>query len=291
MSRRLLHIVYILSAMSLLASCSSSRRATAVASTRPSATELRVPSADALHPSARALVKEAQSWLGTPYKYGGNDRSGVDCSGLVLQVYLRALDISLPRNSRAQKDYCTSASLGSLTPGDLVFFATGKQKGRVSHVGIFVGDNKMIHASTSKGVIVTDLSQDYYTRTFAGAGYVGQYHAMLGKTKPKTPRKKKKKEPDPRPVREPEPDGEIHIAPIESPAGITLTPVASLPERKTPQPDSAQPTATPVRQQAAATVHIVTPVTPATSTTPASEPTVEDARAAVLGSIIEKDLK
>ena len=330
MSFKLHTVIVILSATLALASCSTSRRGTprATVSPRQPGRELTVPPTTDLSSHSRALVEEARSWLGTPYKYGGNDRAGVDCSGLVLQVYSKALDISVPRNSRAQKDFCTPASRGSLIPGDLVFFATGKQKDRVSHVGIFVGENRMIHASASKGVIVSDLSEGYYSRTFAGAGYVETYHAMLDKNSKKGKKRKPSKpsKSEAVPVTEPLPDpSATEIASARKSSGITLTPVSSLPVRNAVNPQAydddddglirpvpeAEPeyasepepevvTAT-TRQAQQDPAPAVTPApTPvpvkavqATATAPASasEPTPGDARSAVLGSITEKPLQ
>lgn len=188
LSRRFTLYVIFFAVGLALTGCHSSQRATAVAVSHGSGHSvpaLTVPSTGGFSSQAKAIVDEASRWLGTPYKYGGNDRNGVDCSGLVLQVYDTALSIKLPRVSREQKEFCSSTSVAALMPGDLLFFATGREKDRVSHVGIFVGDNRMIHASASKGVIVSDFTEDYYRRTFLGAGYVEQYHAMLGKEKPK----------------------------------------------------------------------------------------------------------
>ncbi len=258
MSLKLNSVIVMLSVVLTLASCSTSRRGTArPVGGAPSGKELSVPSTKNLSTHSRALVDEARSWLGTPYKYGGNDRRGVDCSGLVLQVYSKALDISVPRNSRAQKDFCAPASKNSLTPGDLVFFATGKDKKRVSHVGIFVGENRMIHASASRGVIVSDLSEGYYSRTFAGAGYVGEYHAMLekgGKKKRQKPRKPSAPSvpsvpsvPESIPVTEPLPDPsateiaslpaepEIFIVPDDDSDGI-IRPVPEADPEAEPEP-------------------------------------------------------
>lgn len=328
MSFKLHTVIVILSATLALASCSTSRRGTprATGSTGQPGRELTVPPTTDLPSHSRALVEEARKWLGTPYRYGGDDRAGVDCSGLVLQVYSKALDISVPRNSRAQKDFCTPASRGSLIPGDLVFFATGKQKDRVSHVGIFVGENRMIHASASKGVIVSDLSEGYYSRTFAGAGYVETYHAMLDKNSKKDKKRKPSKpsKSDAVPVTEPLPDpSATEIASAGSSQGITLTPVSSLPVRNTvntqeddddddglirpvpeaepeytSEPEVVTATTRQIQQNQAPAVTPATAPVPvkavqATATTPASasEPTPGDARSAVLGSITEKPLQ
>lgn len=248
-----------------------------------SATAISPGATGGLDASQRAVIAEAESWLGTPYKYGGNDRNGVDCSGLVLQVYQRALAIDLPRTSRDQRDYCENSKVSGIVPGDLLFFATGKDESRVSHVGIFVGGNNMIHASTSKGVIVSDFTTPYYKRTFAGAGYVGQYRAMLSKKsgdsrtdKPKSKKPGNRKKQAEEPAQEPP----VKIAPVESPAGYRFEPVDRLPQRSTPHPDEEAPEQT-----------AVTAVTASSEPVATAEPTPDDARAAVLNSLTEKPLK
>ncbi len=133
---------------------------------------------DGLDAMTQALLKEAYSWQGTPYLYGGNTREGIDCSGFVLQVFKKAVDIGLPRTSRQQHEYCQIISRERLEPGDLVFFATGKDPNVVSHVGIYVGSGNMIHSSSSKGVIVSSLSSNYYTSHFLAAGRVQRFYAM-----------------------------------------------------------------------------------------------------------------
>lgn len=123
----------------------------------------------------KVLLDEARGWIGTPYKYAGNGRDGVDCSGFTLAVYKNALNISLPRNSREQSVYCVPVEKNDLKPGDLLFFSGNRKEDDVSHVGLYVGDNTMIHASSSMGVILSDLNSPYYTRTFKSAGYVSSF--------------------------------------------------------------------------------------------------------------------
>lgn len=268
------------------------------------------PSLKGLDSTSATLLKEAESWVGTPYKYGGNDRGGVDCSGFVLQVYLRALDIKLPRTSREQSEFCQKVDKSHLTPGDLLFFRTTKGSDRISHVGIFVGENKMIHSSTSQGVIFTDLSTDYYVRSYSGAGKVGQYHAMLSRGKKNggnkdTVKPEKKSEALPREIptevslddldrvmtasskgapagTAPAPSTATTSKPASEPeksGGYTMTPVKSVPVRSTSTKPQTQAPATAVRA-----------VTPAVSAASTTEPSVDDARNSVLNSIVEKDL-
>ncbi len=122
---------------------------------------------------ALSIEREARSWLGTKYRYGGKERSGTDCSGMVMVVFEKAADVKLPRDSRSQQAWCKPLRRSELAKGDLVFFASKSGGSRVSHVGIYLGDGDFIHASSSRGVIISNLSQDYYARHFHSAGRVG----------------------------------------------------------------------------------------------------------------------
>lgn len=161
-----------------------------VASCRSNKNAVRVGAGDKSYPTApaltddipeptRRLISEAERWLGTPYRYGGTERGrGADCSGMVMTVYKNALAIKLPRNSAQMQQWCTPLKDGyrKAMPGDLVFFA-GRRG--VNHVGIYVGGGKMIHSSSSKGVIVSSLDEPYFVKTFHSAGRVEPYFAML----------------------------------------------------------------------------------------------------------------
>lgn len=120
-----------------------------------------------------ALVEEALGWLGTPYAYARDEKGkGTDCSGLTLRLYLDVLGVKLPRNSAKQAEACKEIDKGKLRPGDLVFFATGKDPERISHVGMMLTDDEFIHASSRKGVVINSLSTPYYTRTYLKSGRV-----------------------------------------------------------------------------------------------------------------------
>lgn len=150
----------------ILSSCSSSKNITNDPIYNPSGNE------QLLSKDEIKLIKEAKSWIGTKYKYGGHSREGTDCSGFVLQVYKAVYDLKLPRSSKEQYTFCEKISKNKMRVGDLVFFATGKSKDVVSHVGIYIGNNEFIHASSSKGVVISNLDQNYYVRTFVSAGKV-----------------------------------------------------------------------------------------------------------------------
>ncbi|SHL37186.1 lipoprotein Spr [Chishuiella changwenlii] len=115
------------------------------------------------------LLKEAETYIGTPYRYGGTTRSGIDCSAFVRNVF-ESFDKSLPRVSADQAKEGVTISREEAREGDLVFFAT-RGRGRVSHVGIIHGRNEdgeleFIHSSTSKGVMVSSLNDKYWGPKF-----------------------------------------------------------------------------------------------------------------------------
>jgi len=103
-------------------------------------------------------------FYGTPYRFGGISSHALDCSGFFQKVF-RANGIELPRDSRAQAKYGYKVSLSELKPGDLLFFKTYKRD--VSHVGIYIGDGKMVHATTRGGrVMVSSIHEPYYRQRF-----------------------------------------------------------------------------------------------------------------------------
>jgi len=119
------------------------------------------------------VIQTARSYTGTPYKWGGTTRSGIDCSALTSHAY-ETIHVNLARTADAQALQGEKVKLGELRPGDLVFFATGKKKRVITHVGIVTvvkgkGDVKFIHASTSLGVVETNLYSDYFFTRFRGA--------------------------------------------------------------------------------------------------------------------------
>ena len=122
----------------------------------------------------RKLVEEAMTWLGTPYRYGGQDYSGTDCSGLTMKVYHKALGIKIPRNSAEQQRFCKTINRKSLNAGDLLFFCTGRDKTRVSHVGLYIGDGRFIHSSASRGVIISHIDERYYATKYHSSGFVSR---------------------------------------------------------------------------------------------------------------------
>ncbi len=111
------------------------------------------------------IIEEATTYLGTPYRYGGTTRSGIDCSAFVLSVFGSAAGVNLPRVAASQAQEGEKVEKTELQRGDLVFFSQGR--GRISHVGIVEnvtedGDVKFIHAATSRGVMVSSLNDKYW---------------------------------------------------------------------------------------------------------------------------------
>lgn len=123
----------------------------------------------------RALCDYAKKFVGVPYLYGGNDRNGLDCSGLVCRVYLDVACFKLPRNSAEQGEFCREIHRSKLRAGDLLFFS-GKRggRGRVNHVGMYIGNGKMVHASSSRGVIISSIDDDYWGPRLHHCGRVRQ---------------------------------------------------------------------------------------------------------------------
>ena len=114
------------------------------------------------------LVRTARRFLGVPYRWGGEDKGGFDCSGLTMVSY-RLNGLDLPRNSRAQFDAGRAVARQSLQPGDLVFFATQGGR-RVTHVGLYVGNGDFIHAPRAgQTVRIASLTNSYFNNTYVGA--------------------------------------------------------------------------------------------------------------------------
>ena len=122
---------------------------------------------------AADLLTVSNTYLGVPYRYGGTTRKGIDCSGFVGAVHKEALDLSLPRTAHDIYTTATNVDNASLVPGNLVFFSASGS--RISHVGIYMGEGKFIHAASAgpkTGVIVSKLSEGYWSRTYVGGGSV-----------------------------------------------------------------------------------------------------------------------
>jgi probable lipoprotein NlpC len=117
------------------------------------------------------FLAAAESYQGTPYRYGGFDRNGLDCSGLIYASFKDSLAVSVPRSTSALYNWTEKISAAALQPGDLVFFIT--QGRSISHVGIYLGEGRFIHSASEgpkTGVIYSRLEESYWQKSFAGAG-------------------------------------------------------------------------------------------------------------------------
>ena len=124
---------------------------------------------DIFNPSLYDTISE---WLGTPYCYSGKNEKGIDCSGFVNMIYRSVYGILLNENSAELYKSSHRLSIKKLREGDLVFFKINHRK--VSHVGLYLGEHKFAHSSTSSGVIISDLDEPYYKKHYAGGGRVDQ---------------------------------------------------------------------------------------------------------------------
>ncbi|WP_294233094.1 C40 family peptidase [uncultured Chryseobacterium sp.] len=122
--------------------------------------------------SISELLKDAEKYLGAPYKFGGSTSSGFDCSGFAVKVF-EENSYKLPRRSADQAETGSAIDIREVRPGDLLFFATAGGT-KVSHVGIVHdigndGEVRFIHASTSKGVIISSLNEGYWNKAYLHA--------------------------------------------------------------------------------------------------------------------------
>lgn len=109
------------------------------------------------------LLAMYQQWQGTPYRLGGNSAAGVDCSAFVQHVYQAISPYKLPRTTRSQVLLGTAVNKQPMVTGDLVFF---KINGKTRHVGIYINDQQFLHASTSRGVTISTLTNSYWRRHY-----------------------------------------------------------------------------------------------------------------------------
>ena len=121
---------------------------------------------------ADSILERGMSLIGTRYRFGGTSEAGFDCSGFIGYLFREEAGLNLPRSTREMINVdAPLVSRGNLKPGDLLFFATNGRRGRVSHAGIYLGDNQFIHSSSSRsgGVRVDSLGDSYWSKTFIEA--------------------------------------------------------------------------------------------------------------------------
>jgi lipoprotein Spr len=113
------------------------------------------------------LIEYIHQWWGVPYKYGGGSMNGIDCSNFVKGITQFTYGVSLPRTSRDQAAFCKTIDKSELREGDLVFFNTSVG---ISHVGLYLANDKFVHASSSLGVVISSLNETYWKKRFVKAG-------------------------------------------------------------------------------------------------------------------------
>ncbi|MEO6680749.1 MAG: NlpC/P60 family protein [Pseudomonas sp.] len=121
---------------------------------------------------ADSILERGMSLIGTRYRFGGTSEAGFDCSGFIGYLFREEAGMNLPRSTREMINVdAPLVSRNNLKPGDLLFFATNGRRGRVSHAGIYLGDDQFIHSSSRKsgGVRVDSLGDSYWSKTFIEA--------------------------------------------------------------------------------------------------------------------------
>jgi cell wall-associated NlpC family hydrolase len=170
-------ILFLVILSSLMISCGSSRNTIATKKRTTTSKKTYNSSSPKEASLADKVVWTAVTYKGVPYKYGGTTRNGMDCSGLI-HTSFKKRNIDIPRTSFAMYSEGYKIPLRQVKRGDLLFFITAKRKNRVNHVGLVTSvtnnDVKFIHSTSSKGVIVSSLNQDYWRKAFLTAKRVLQ---------------------------------------------------------------------------------------------------------------------
>jgi len=165
MSRPLLLLVF----LSLLAACGSIRPAPRYTDSTNAGAVVRELE-ERRHATPSRLARVVDSYLGIPYKWGGTTRAGMDCSAFTRAIFRETYGVELPRTSKQM--YGVGRAIPqeqSLKPGDLVFFKNTYSGPGVSHVGIYLGNGRFAHASSSKGGTITPLDNPYFQPRYIGA--------------------------------------------------------------------------------------------------------------------------
>ncbi|MDK4536396.1 C40 family peptidase [Kingella kingae] len=143
---------------------------------RPAAPATPAPQSNS-HGDVDDLISSAMGFLGVAYRFGGTSPTGFDCSGFMQYIFRKAFAVNLPRTSAEQATIGTPVSRSQLQPGDMVFFRTAGS--RISHVGMYIGNDRFIHAPrTGKNIEITSLSSQYWSTRYATARRVKRNNAQ-----------------------------------------------------------------------------------------------------------------
>ncbi|MDF2438463.1 MAG: glycoside hydrolase [Bacteroidota bacterium] len=115
-----------------------------------------------------SLYNFIDEWYGVPYKYGGKNKSGIDCSNFTSTLYKTIYNKSISGSSSSIFNQCNPVSRNELREGDLLFFKI--ENDQISHIGVYLKNNRFVHATTKKGVMIDDLNNPYYKKYFFKAG-------------------------------------------------------------------------------------------------------------------------
>ncbi len=184
MRKRLYPLIYICLALYLflLSSCSGNRRITKTEPPvrRNNEKELKEKYASLLQVPAGSISNYAlysfiDEWYGTPYKYAGRSRAGIDCSDFVSLLYEKAFGMNISGTSSDMFEHCKPIKESDLKEGDLVFFRINSK--HISHVGVYLQNNRFVHASVHAGVVISQLDEPYYKKYFYKGGKVVKNNA------------------------------------------------------------------------------------------------------------------
>jgi len=165
-------LIFLLSIILFFSSCKSKK--TIIANkTNAIDKELLVKYAEKLNTNEKnisniKLYAFIDDWYGTPYKFGGLDKNGIDCSGFVFKLYEQVYLMKTPRTTTELNDISSEIKKNDLSEGDLVFFKIDSKK--ISHVGVYLMNNKFVHASSKKGIMISDLNEDFFVKCYFKGG-------------------------------------------------------------------------------------------------------------------------
>lgn len=168
---RPLNLTFLIISFVLLGACGGSKHSTNNLSEADQALRKKYAALVAVEESEITnfkLYRFVDDWYATPYKYGGKTKTGVDCSGFTTNLLRDVYGITLAGSANTMYEACEKVAEKNLQQGDLVFFKINSDK--VSHVGVYLQNRRFVHASSSRGVVISCLDEAYYTKYFFKGG-------------------------------------------------------------------------------------------------------------------------